>query len=141
MKLNVMVVVVVMLLVLVMMVVVGKRKTTTSTPQILQISQIPQQNIQLDKLLLIKAANLTTAVTVTTTPRIQQSPIIPSHYHLHHQNLTNTTTNPVPTTNKTLKYSTPTTITFATLTAALTTTITIFVRVGTVMEVVLGYLR
>jgi hypothetical protein len=77
---------------LAMMVVVGKRKTTTSTPQKVQISQIPPQNIQLDKVLLIKAANLTTAVTVTTTPRIQQSPIIPSHYHLHHQNLTNTTT-------------------------------------------------
>ena len=139
MKLTVMVVVVVMLVILVMM--VGKRKNTTTTPLILQISQIPPQNIELDKLLLIKAATLTTTVTATTTPCIQHSPKIPSQYYLHHQNHFNTTTNPVPTTNKTLKYSTPTTITFSTLAAALTTTITFFVRVGTVMEVVLGYLR
>ena len=46
----------------------GKEKTTTTTPQILQISQIPPRNIQLDKLLLIKAATLTKAVTVTTIP-------------------------------------------------------------------------
>ena len=39
-----------------------KKKNTTTTPQILQISQIPPRNIQLDKLLLIKAATLTTAV-------------------------------------------------------------------------------
>ena len=76
MKLTMMVVVVVMLVVLVMMVVVGKRKTTTTTPQIIQISQIPPPNIQLDKLLLIKAATHKTAVTVTTTPHMQQSPII-----------------------------------------------------------------
>ena len=86
-KLTVMVVVVVMLVILVMM--VGKRKNNTTTPLILQLSQIPPQNIELDKLL-----------TVATTPRIQQSLIIPSHYHLHHQNLTNTTTTPVPTTIK-----------------------------------------
>ena len=53
-----------------------EKKNTTTTPLILQISQIPSQNIQLDKLLLIKAATLTTTVTVTTTPRIQHSPII-----------------------------------------------------------------
>ena len=141
MKLTVMVVVVVILLVLVMMVVVGKRKTTTSTPQILPISQIPPQNIQLDKLLLIKAANLTTAVTVTTNPPYSTitnntkplpSPPPKPHQYQYHS---------VRTTNKILKYSTPTAITFATITTALTTPITNFVTVCTGMEGVLRYLR
>ena len=39
-------------------------------------TNITSTTVQLDKLLLIKAATLTTAVTVATSPRIQHSPII-----------------------------------------------------------------
>ena len=124
------------MLVEVVVVVVGKRRSTKTTikplPLPLLTPQIQPPNIQFDKLLLLKAA------TITTIPTMTQPPPIPNHKNHHKNKPINITNSIIPTTKETLKYGTPTTITFATLTGAPTPTITIFECMGMVLVLVVG---
>ena len=63
-----------------------------------------------------------------TTTTMPPSPLIQNHHRHLHQNLTNTITTTIRSTKQKLKYSTPTTITFITLTTAHTATTNTFRR-------------